>query len=475
MILWLLTLPVLWAAPDRTAPPDVRPADQLSLSERSTETIRPGVRVHWVHVPGVRHVVVDVQLGRGCLHLDARPTPACDELGSLWTVAARGLPAGEVEERASLANAQLSAHVGLRDAGVTLTVPRDTVDEGWSLLHDLFRSPTFPGSELRRDVRDTLQWWSAEAPNSPRAVAWSAMNHAWWPADHPEGARPDPKGLARVRSAELRRHHARLLAESPIEVTIVGDLQPDVLRDRLQVLLDGIGADAPVAPPLPPRPQAPTRVIAVDMPDAEQVVVLLGTDAPPRDHADAPAFEAIQYALGGHFLSRFNRNLREDKGFTYGASSRYLAEPHFGYWALSVEVATANVEATLTEVARELILLALGGVLDDEQQAFATSLVSAWNTTLQTGTRAADTYIGLARDHETLATAQDRLRTRLALDVAPTARVASTWLTNPDRVWVVVGPRSALAPVLEAQFGEVSWIAPQQAILGTASDGATRP
>jgi predicted Zn-dependent peptidase len=61
--------------------------------------------------------------------------------------------------------------------------------------------------------------------------------------------------------------------------------------------------------------------------------------------------------LGGYFGSRLQKNIREDKGFTYGISSSLVPYPRGGYWVVGTDVNGENVEATLAEIKKEIIIL----------------------------------------------------------------------------------------------------------------------
>jgi zinc protease len=74
----------------------------------------------------------------------------------------------------------------------------------------------------------------------------------------------------------------------------------------------------------------------------------------------------MNYALGGGFNSRLNINLREDKGWTYGARSAFTADKHSGEFEFSSGIKAGATDSALKEVMRELKDYATTGITQDE-------------------------------------------------------------------------------------------------------------
>lgn len=467
MIAWIPLLTVALAGtPDRSAAPIVPPSTPLALPEETVETLRPGVRVHWLPVPGVRHVEIELRLGRGSIWLDGHDSPADDLTGDLWTVAAKGWSASKLEQAAGLDDVSLSASVRLRSTTVSLSVPRDRLDRGLDLLDTVLHAPTYPSSEVKRSIADTLQLWETGYPTDPQSLASLADQSAWYPASDPRSPRPDLEALRHVKRADLRARQRRLLTEAPVDVLVVGDVEPAALRARIVSLLQGVGADAPPADPLPPRAPGVTAVIGVDVPGADQAILTLHTVAPLRGAPEQTAMEAIQFAMGGQFLSRLNKNLREEKGWTYGGYSDYDANRDESSWSFHVQVAEENVGAAIAEIQHEIGLMAQGGVTTDEKAAGLMGAIAAWNITLESASSAASALADRVAHQEHLADARARLDAAAALDLGTTAPLAAATLQSADHVWVIVGDRSQIEAQLADRIGAAVWFDPVDVTAG---------
>jgi predicted Zn-dependent peptidase len=88
-----------------------------------------------------------------------------------------------------------------------------------------------------------------------------------------------------------------------------------------------------------------------------QSSIRYGLPAISRNHPDYFHYSVMNTVLGGYFGSRLQKNIREDKGFTYGVSSSLAPYPRGGYWVVGTDVNGENVEATLTEIKKEIKIL----------------------------------------------------------------------------------------------------------------------
>jgi zinc protease len=109
----------------------------------------------------------------------------------------------------------------------------------------------------------------------------------------------------------------------------------------------------------PPRHDVPRGarshvVQLIDRPGATQSTILMGLPVPPPA---APGFMRLSLAnalLGGSLLSRLDQNLREDKGYTYGASSHITPHRGVASWSLATDVNGPQTAAAIAEIYREI-------------------------------------------------------------------------------------------------------------------------
>ncbi len=343
-------------------------------------------------------------------------------------------------------------------AHASLTVVKKNLAPAFGLLADVVARPRFDAAEWKR-VRELWLNDLASRAREPQSVAQVVTSRALFgdgPYGHPvEGFVASAKAttLADVRAA----YHA---AWRPDAATLV--VVGDVTRAELDPLLGANLADwkapaAPLAAPvLPPPPPAPTtrsgpwpRVSLVDRADAAQAVIALVRAGRPAADADSPVTTRVNIALGGSFTSRLNQDLREEHGWSYGASSRVALLRGTGSIVASAAVQTDHAGDALRALLKDVEEFSRGGLTDEEigktRLIARGELVEMFETAAQAAMRLArDAALGLGPDYEAKTSA--RRDTASKEDLARMVRD----FDPKDGYVVVVGPRAKLEKQLAA-------------------------
>jgi predicted Zn-dependent peptidase len=169
--------------------------------------------------------------------------------------------------------------------------------------------------------------------------------------NHPYGHTPlgTEPALASMTVDDVRGFHAAMVRPSETTLVAVGDCDHDAIhRLAAEAFADWQGETAPSAPASEVLP-APSRLIVLPRPGAPQSELRIGHVGVPRDTPDYHALVVANTILGGQFVSRINLNLREDKGFTYGARTSFDFRRLPGPFTLQVSVETAATARAIQE------------------------------------------------------------------------------------------------------------------------------
>ncbi|MFK7930456.1 MAG: M16 family metallopeptidase [Myxococcota bacterium] len=454
------------AGPDRSAPPKVEPAALITLPTPEVHAVRPGLNVWMLPGKGLKDVQILCAFRRGSHTLGSRQH--VELFGWVWDQATRSMSADEVEVFEDLHDIDVSSSAGMRQVSLSLSGPVERWTEGLPLLESVLYTPRFQRSDLKKIREAQHRWLLEQAPGSASAIVGAAHDFQWFPIGHVFRSRPEVQLTDRVRPAHLHQVHQRLLAEAPLDVLVVGDVPwTQIERELLPVLRD-VGQDGAVdMEPIPFTPPSQGSVIAVDQRGASRVSLALRMAAPRTMDEDYLPFILINHALGGSFLSRLNRELREERGLTYGIDASYTGSRSLGHVDVQTEVAAENagevlgaVEAIFSELARE-------GATSSELAQGAAAAVSSWNNTYSTASRVSGRYwswLMVGRDVDSARTRALRLS---EITPAQSQEVAERWL-GPDapRLWVLVGDRDVLEPQLEALNLKVRWLPSPYVVMG---------
>jgi predicted Zn-dependent peptidase len=190
--------------------------------------------------------------------------------------------------------------------------------------------------------------------------------------------------------------------------------------------------------------------VLVDRPDAPQSVVTVAHAGVAASHASAPLLDLVNTALGGSFTSRLNQNLREDRGWTYGARSAFLETRGNGSFVARASVFTNVTAASVRQIVAELERMARRGLSPREHHKVRardlTGLVEA-SETIQgiAGRLSSLAMLELPADFDAQASAARQAASRDQLTA-----LAAQYLDTSALSVVVVGPKEQLAVQLRA-------------------------
>ncbi len=250
----------------------------------------------------------------------------------------------------------LSASGGLESSTVTLTTLTKHTERALELFTDVLMNPTFPEKELQRLIKQRVARLEARL-DQPQEIARLVFRRLLYGLDHPYG-RPDQgtvKSVQGLTRDDVVDFHKRVFLPNNAALVVVGDTTPDAIQNVLESALKGWkSAEVPShAIPEPPASK-PLSVYLVDKPAAAQSMLYVGQVGEPRNTPDYFPLQLLNTVLGGQFNSRVNLNLREDKGYTYGAQTAFVYRHGRGPFVAVTPVATKDTKAAIAELMKEL-------------------------------------------------------------------------------------------------------------------------
>jgi predicted Zn-dependent peptidase len=190
--------------------------------------------------------------------------------------------------------------------------------------------------------------------------------------------------------------------------------------------------------------------VLVDKPGAPQTVLRLVGPGFPRRSPDRPPLSLLATLLGGSFTSRLNFNLREQKGYTYGASARFQFLRQPGPFTASASVFTKVTDGAVTEFLAELGLLGTGEIRPEELDKSRALLQQQISEALSSTSGTAGTYADLSLYDLPLDEPVRFTRALAAADPARLKRLAARAIDPKTLTIVAVGDRQTIEPALRA-------------------------
>jgi predicted Zn-dependent peptidase len=392
------------------------------------------------------------------------PTGAVDEPhdeGGAAVLAARALTEGTERydavaliEASERLGASLHADAGWDATSVSVDVPTTRLRVALEILAEVLLRPTFPPDEVER-LRDERLNDLLQAQADPRRRADEAFIDTIYAADSPYHR---PSGgtretVERLDAGVLRRAYARTVDPSRATLVVAGDLGGQDAAAMAHELLDTW------TPPASPRGGGTVvdraaanvrRIRVVHRPGSVQTEIRIGHPGLPRRIPDFHAVSVMSAILGGLFNSRLNMQLREARGYTYGASAgfdmRRGAGPFSARAAVNTEVTVPAVLDTLAEVER----MRDTSVESSELAAARDFLVGVFPLRFETPGAVAAALSGLAIHGLPVQELIDYRRMIEAVGIDEVAAAARDHLHVERAAIVLVGDADAIGPALES-------------------------
>ena len=273
----------------------------------------------------------------------------------------------------SMIGADLNAGGGLETSSMSVTTLTKHQDKALELFTDVLFNASFPAAELDRLKLQRLAALARKF-DSADGIAGDVFPKLLYGEKHPYGRDNDGtfETLRGITPDLCRAHVKKLFNPANVTAIVVGDVTPEAAKALLEKALGSWTGGEAVAVDIPaPSPEKKPGVYLVDKAAAAQSVLAAGLVGPARSTPDYFPLVVMNSVLGGQFSSRMNLNLREDKGYTYGARSGFGFAKGPGPFQAGASVQTAVTREATVELVKELTEITGPRPVNDTELAFA--------------------------------------------------------------------------------------------------------
>ena len=292
----------------------------------------------------------------------------------------------------------LAASVGAGTASasettaLSMSTMTEHLDEVLDIASDMLLNPTFPEQELAR-YKTRMKGNLLQQRAQPGFLAQEAYNRVVFGA-HPAGRMMTPAALDRITRDGVVNFYTTRYAPDEAIIGVVGDVTLADIKKRLESRLAGWTKKGNLQLGVVNPPEmGPAKVTLVDRPGSVQTNLIVGTQMISRTSPDYDVLKLADSIIGGGPTGRLFLNLREDKGYTYGAYSRMTTLRYRGDWSASAEVRTDVTEPALTEMMKEIARMSGERIPDKEFADKKRSLVASFALSLETPAAILSNYI----------------------------------------------------------------------------------
>lgn len=364
----------------------------------------------------------------------------------------------EIADQMAFLGVNLNTGSNWESSTLSLHTPTAQLDSALALFADLALRPSFPANEFDR-LKKTRLTDLLQLKDQGPAIANIAYPAIVYGSSHPYGARllGTEESVGGLAVADLQSYYGANFRPNNSTLIVVGDVTPAQVEQKVNQFFGGWqkGDVTPVTYTDPPKAGS-TTIYLIDKPGAAQSSFRIATVGVPRSTKDYFALTVMNTILGGSFTSRLNNNLRETKGYTYGARSQFDMRRSAGPFIASAEIVAAKTDSALIEFMKELNAIRQSVPAEELSKAkryLQLQLPSDFETTQQiAGALVPVAMYGLPLEYY-----NNYVQNIEAITPADIERVARQYVNPGSLAVVIVGDRKSIEPTLKAvNLGPIS-------------------
>jgi len=444
------------AAVDRSSPPPVEAINDLTFPDIERTILSNGVQIVFARRTTVPTVRVSVAFDAGNA---ADPKSKLGTQGLMLSLLDEGagkLDSIGIAEAQERLGAQIASSASMDRTSVSMFALKANLAPSLDLLADIIQRPTFAPAEIERLRGQILAGIAAENAQ-PRGIARRTLPPLLFGPAHPYGVplsgSGTEEGVKAVSRADLLAFHQAWLRPDNAKIFVTGDttlaeLKP-LLEARFGKWTKPNTAKGAKVFRMDKMARAP-RIVLIDRPQSPQSYIMAGQLLPTKGTDDPLTLLAANEVIGGGFLSRLNMDLRETKGWAYGAFSQAqtLRETMPFYFIAPVQTDQTG-PSIATAIADMKAFLSKEGVTAEERERTINGQIRSLPGSFETssdllGALVTMDTLGRPDDYYTRLPGRYRAMTAAQMDEA-----ARTTIRPDELIWVVVGDAAKVEPQLK--------------------------
>jgi zinc protease len=463
-------------APDRGALPKPVAVPAWAPPKPEIFSLSNGMKVYFVQQGPTPLVSVLLLFPRGAASDPKGKAGLTALTADLLDEGAGGKDALALSEELQRLGTDYSASADVDSVLLAMNTIADSLEPSVKILADIARKPALDAKEFaRRKEQRIADALAAESePSSARAIVLREVlfgdGYGSWLAS---GTRPT---LGRIGLQDVKAQYGKLFVPEGAAFIVVGGVEAAPVQRALEASFGDWQGRASAKPAALSTKPPDKGVFIIDFPGTTQSSVTVARTAPGETTPDYFPAMIMSRVLGEAFTSRLNLNLREAKGYTYGASSSFRRWRDAGLFALSAsvkrETTRPSVDAMLEEV-RDLC--GSRPITGQERDEAVGGLLLGFPGRFERGAGVADQLSALplyARPDDWLEKWPERVK---AVDVASVNQVAKGYCNPDDFVVVIAGDREIVEPTLDGLGRKIFYYDAQGTRLSGPPKRAAKP
>lgn len=356
---------------DRSVAPVFQIPDHIDFPKPQQRTLKNGVHLYFIPTPEIGAVKLELMADSpALLGKEEKKLLAYFTLHML-TEGTKSKSSAVLDDFFDTYATEVEVTSTFEHQGLSLLTTKKHFHTVLPVFRELLTEAVFPEKELaKRKSQKALSLSIMQEKTGNRAS--QLFRQQLFGENHTYGQIADEQDVAAIEREDLIGFYEQQLWTN-VEVFLSGDLNKEEL-DFIDHVLGDLPVKAVQQKPSHFINAAHPRIIE-DRNNALQSSIRIGCHLLPKSHPEYFGFWVFNVFLGGYFGSRMIKNIREDKGHTYGIYSSIGSLKTTDYWVVMADVIKENREEVIEEIYKEINKLQQEAISHDELETVRNYLV----------------------------------------------------------------------------------------------------
>ncbi|RNI33288.1 insulinase family protein [Rufibacter immobilis] len=305
--------------------------------------------------------------------------------------------AKQIADLAEYYGASLDVSHGFDRASVTLYCLSKFLPTLLPLVFDVIINPSFPEKEFELVKQRVIQTLSVDKQKNSY-LATEAFTTALYGKNHPYATYISEEDIIIINIDEVKQFHKTSYNLASSEIFITGDTSEEAIQ-TIEDYMSSFTQENNAQQNIVASPSSET-IIEEKTSNVMQASLRIGKESISPLHSNYPALYLLNHTLGGYFGSRLMRNIREDKGYTYGIYSSLSHKEKGSAFIVGTDIKGDKIAETLDEISKEIQALRIEQISEEELATVKKHLEGKFLS-----------------DHSTIFDKMDRYRSNILLDL----------------------------------------------------------
>jgi len=337
---------------DRTIAPAYKEIDNIHFVEPKLKTLDNGLELVVFRTGSQEIVKIELIFEAGIIYQDKNLLASTTNI--MLQEGSQRFSAEEIAEQLDFHGSHLSLSIDKDFAKITLFSLEKYLEKGLEILNDIVTSPTFPQEKLDKYLSKQLQSFKLDL-EKVKNLALRKFTQELFGKNHPYGWVAGESDFENITRENLIAFFKSNYQPRSCKLIVAGQFSDSVLNkiENQFSTWENSGVAQKQAPVFEIDENSEKNFL-VEKNDAMQSGLRLGKILFNRTHEDYAKMQVVNTLLGGYFGSRLMKNIREDKGYTYGIGSALISQKETGYLTIVSEVNATVSKETIAEIKKEI-------------------------------------------------------------------------------------------------------------------------